>query len=910
MSYPRFLSLFSVSLLSAAVTLGCASPVRNTSGSGGSPGNGGSGVGNGGSGSGTGGNGNGGSGTGGTGGGGFTALGGSSGTGGTGATGGGAGGGAGGGSGTGGSGSGTGGSGSGGSGTGGTIAKMACGASASDPLPYTSGYTASSTNHSNAMSTASAMSTAEQQQQMSGLLQSGTANFNVFNQDTNTTRGIRGFYFRDGPRGVNLNAAADGKSDFSTAFPVAMARGAAFDPDLEYKIGEAIGDEMLASGNTMLLAPTVNILRHPAWGRSQETYGEDNFLLGRLGSAFVSGVQQYTAACVKHYSANNIEDGRESAVAIMDEETLRETYGRHYEMIVQEGGVSAVMASYNEVGTTASNALHSTQSSHLLTDLLRTDFGFQGFVLSDWWAMPNGNTFPYPSATTVLEPTAKQAVSAGLDMELPWSYNYSTLTSLVNNGVTPSQLVTSTARILEQKYRFNADKTSGYGLKTPFTTYDSTGSIQKNDQTDPVLGISHTALSEQSAEESMVLLKNQDSTGKAVLPIGSTIKKIAVIGVKAAYSLQETSSQDSCTTSTGTNPIENCTMDFTTNVRTGDNGSSRVFSDPAKSVGPLAGIQAAAGGAVTVTAYNTASAAQSAGFDMAIVIAGLTPQDEGEEYTGAGDRTTGGITSTSHTVVLGLDPKVSNGQASLITSVAAIGKPTVVVLEAGGIIDMPWLSSVQAVVMAWYPGMEGGTALGKLLFGTTNFSGKLPVTWDTNLSNWPTFAASSGQTTMDYWVGYRYFDHNNETPQFSFGYGQSYTTFNYQNLVVPCATVPTNGEVDVTVDVFNSGSVAGAETVFLFVEYPNTAVTDRMGNYKELKGFFRTPVIAPGAGGTVKIPLRVKDLKYWNNSSSQWAWESGAVKVIVAPNAGAVATPCSNGSGSACSLSDTFMVTQ
>jgi beta-glucosidase len=354
----------------------------------------------------------------------------------------------------------------------------------------------------------------------------------------------------------------------------------------------------------------------------------------------------------------------------------------------------------------------------------------------------------------------------------------------------------------------------------------------------------------------------------------------------------------------------NCTVDFTTNVRTGDNGSSRVFSDPAKSVGPLTGIQAAAGGSVTVTAYNTAAAAQAAGFDMAIVIAGLTPQDEGEEYTGAGDRTTGGTTSTSHTVVLGLDPKVSNGQASLITSVAAIGKPTVVVLEAGGIVDMPWLSSVQAVVMAWYPGMEGGTALGKLLFGTTNFSGKLPVTWDTNANDWPTFADSSGQTTMDYWVGYRYFDHNSVTPQFPFGYGMSYTTFTYQNLQVPCTTVPTNGEVDVTVDVFNSGSVAGAETVFLFVEYPSTSVTNRMGNYKELKGFFRTPVIAPGAGGRIKIPLRIKDLKYWNTGSSQWAIESGTVKAIIAPSAGAVANPCSNGAGSGCSLSDTFTVTQ
>ncbi|HVV53033.1 MAG TPA: glycoside hydrolase family 3 N-terminal domain-containing protein, partial [Polyangia bacterium] len=796
-------------------------------------------------------------------------------------------------------------SGSGGStGTGGTPMKMACASATSDPLPYTSGYTADPANHSMAMSIATAMTSDEKAQQMSGLPQSGTANYNVFNQETNTSRNIRGFYYRDGPRGVNLNATADGQSDFSTAFPVAIARGAAFDPDLEYQVGEAIGDEMLASGNTMLLAPTVNILRHPAWGRAQETYGEDVFLLGRLGSAFVAGVQQYTGACAKHYAANNIEDGRETANATMDEETLREIYARHYEMIVQEGGVSSIMASYNEV-----NGTHSTQNGHLLTDLLRTDFGFQGFVLSDWWAMPNGNSVPYPAAST-LQPIAQQAVNAGLDMELPWRYNYSTLTALVNSGgLQSTQLTTSAARILEQKYRFHADKTSGYGLKTPFTNY-SGGSIQKNDQTDPVLGMSHVALAEQTAEESMVLLKNDNNT----LPINpATVHKVAVIGANVSYTLQETNSQDNC--SSGASGMINCNLDFTTNVRTGDNGSSRVFSDPSKSAGPFAGIMAASNG-VTVTRYNSASAAQADGFDLAVVIAGLTPQDEGEEYTGAGDRTTGGISSTSHSVNFGLDPKANTGvQNGLITSVAALGKPTVVVLEGGSIIDMPWLSSVQAVVMAWYPGMAGGTALGRLLFGTVNFSGKLPLTWDTNASHWPAFASSSGTTQMDYWLGYRYFDHNNETPQFSFGYGLSYTTYKYaldsSVPLVGCSTVPANGTVPVTVDVFNNSAVAGTETVFVFVQYPGSSVSNRAGStYKELKAFKRVP-LAPNQGARVTIPLRVKDLKYWNGGATgSWAVESGMVKVIVAPSAAAATMPCTGGSGTGCALSDTFMVTQ
>ena len=331
MPYRSFLSLLSVSALSVVISFGCKAPLRNGTGAGGSssPGTGGSGMATG-----LGGSDSGGTNGSGMGGGGgdiviLTGMGGSStggdsgGDGSAGATG---------------NSGGSTGTGGGGTGTGGAPVKMACGAATSDPLPYTSGYTADPTNHSNAMSIASAMTSDEKAQQMSGLPQSGTANFNVFNQETNSNRGIRGFYYRDGPRGVNLNATGDNQGDFSTAFPVAIARAAAFDPDLEYQVGEAIGDEMLASGNTMLLAPTVNILRHPAWGRAQETYGEDVFLLGRLGSAFVAGVQQYTGACAKHYAANNIEDGRETANATMDEETLREIYARHFEMIVKEGG--------------------------------------------------------------------------------------------------------------------------------------------------------------------------------------------------------------------------------------------------------------------------------------------------------------------------------------------------------------------------------------------------------------------------------------------------------------------------------------------------------------------------------------------------------------------------------------------
>jgi len=373
--------------------------------------------------------------------------------------------------------------------------------------------------------------------------------------------------------------------------------------------------------------------------------------------------------------------------------------------------------------------------------------------------------------------------------------------------------------------------------------------------------------------------------------------------------VQSTSSQDPCSSSGG---ALNCMLDFPSNVRTGDLGSSRVFSDPAKGVSPVKGIMAAAAshGSPTVTMSNSASAASSA--DFVVVIAGLTPQDEGEEYTGAGDRTSG--STTSHAVSLGLDPKQNSGvQNALIAAVAATGKPFVVVLEGGSVIDMSaWYASAPAVIMAWYPGMAGGTALGRILFGDVAPSGKLPITWDANTTHWPNFAESSGTTTMDYFLGYRYFDKNGTalTPAsgtFPFGYGLSYTTFSYHDLSVPCSTVAKDGVVNLQVQVTNTGSVGAQESVLVFVSYPGSAVATRAGNYKELKAYRRVPVtIPPGGTAMVPIPLRVKDLKYWDNASSSWKVDAGMVRVTVSPYAGAPA--CTSASQSGCSVSDTFMV--
>jgi beta-glucosidase len=503
--------------------------------------------------------------------------------------------------------------------------------------------------------------------------------------------------------------------------------------------------------------------------------------------------------------------------------------------------------------------------------MLRTTFGYKGWELTDWWALPNFSNCAAGLDNEKLP--AQTALNAGLDMEMPWSLNFQTLPALVQSAtVSQGQLETSATRIVQQQLRFNIATGSGKGLKAATTSYDSgSNSITNN--------AAHVQLAYQAALESMVLLKN---TGN-VLPIPSSAKTVAVIAAPPA--------SVPFTLIKGVTSVNSGNVDFANDIRTGDLGSSRAFPDPNQSTSMYAGIKAAAPSGVNVINGTTAAAAMSA--DFVVVVAGLTPEDEAEDYT---------VTEHGDRMSFSLDDKnvnynkMSPVQDPLIESVAALNKPMVVVLEGGSVIDTSkWLASVPAVVMAWYPGQQGGRALGDLIFanktsgGTSpgaqaNFSGKLPVTWS-KWTDYPTFSAGPGMTTvMDYYLGYRYFDHSMITPLFPFGAGLSYSTFSYSNLQVPCSTVTTGAVVDVQVDVTNNGTLDGDEVTFLFVSYPNTQVRRSV---KELKAFHRETI---PAGKTVRItiPLRVEDLKYWDMTSHAWKWENGAVNVMVGGSSAAL----------------------
>jgi beta-glucosidase len=630
----------------------------------------------------------------------------------------------------------------------------------------------------------SGLSLAEKVEQMAGF----KAGAEMFATPDNENAGIRGFKFRDGPRGVRL------ESGTATCFPVPVARGATWDLDVERRVGAAIAAETRGLGHNFLLAPTINTLRHPGWGRGQETYGEDPWFLGRMGIASVLGIQEHVPACVKHFAGNNIEDTRMTNNAVVDEQTLRENYTRQFEMVIEESDVACVMAAYNKL-----NGHYCCENKPLLRTLLKEEWQFDGFVMSDWFAAIH---------------TVESALG-GLDVEMPFSFLYEGLQLAVGSGQVPEELIDDAVeRILRIKFKF------GFALLAESYAGDP-GVVESKE---------HIALAREAAQKAMVLLKNKG----AVLPLKRTsIERLAVVGKWA------------------------------TEPRLGDAGSSNVT--PSYAVTPYLGIKAAAGDGIEVVTSPDASAAADA--DIAVVVVALTQQDEGEAWNGGGDRDT-------------LD--LSADQEKLVVDVAKVAPVTIVVIEAGGPITMEaWKQSADGIVMAWYPGMEGGRAIADVLFGDVNFSGRLVQTWPRGWDDEPLFGNHQDETEYEFLHGYRHFDEYDIEPLFPFGFGLSYTTFEFSNLVIPCAVATSEARFSVQVDVENTGEVAGVAVPQLYVSYPHS--TQRRPP-KELKGFARVE-LKPGEKKTVDIPLRIRDLAYFDVGKHGWVVEETEHLIQVGPDA-------------------------
>jgi beta-glucosidase len=671
---------------------------------------------------------------------------------------------------------------------------------------------------------------------------------------------LRGFKYRAGSRGLSLGAGQPDRPndglDFATAFPAISVRAASWDLELEWQIGEAIGDEAVASKNNVLIGPSADLLRHPYWGGGQDAYGEDTYQVGRMGSAFVSGVQQHVAACAQNFLTRGVEKEQATGNAVVDEQSLREIYARPFEMLVRDGGVACVMTAYGNV-----NGVNVGEAPHLLSDVLKGapdtgGFGFRGFVRSNWWSAPGGQDVP---ADSVGEQNAAALANAGLDAELPWTLNYRYLPTAVERGDVGSDVISgAAARVLEQKARFQSALTTD--------DFGPGGSSSSLLGASIATNVAHLALAERSELESAVLLANGSASGP-VLPISSATTSIAVIGAAVEFSLSSTTVPESCPAGGRT-----CTFQFATDVALGDRATNAVNADPDQSVGPFSGIQTAAAAHGNVTVTQGDSAAAGAGADMLVVVVGLTPGDEGEEYSipSGGDRATLSLPAD---------------QAQLVDDALSLMKPTVVVIESGAVVAAPWLKHAnqrQATIWAGYGGMRSGVALGKLLFGDANFSGKLATSWPAE-SALPAFKDDETKATLPYFIGYRDYDQRRaagERPDvvFPFGHGLSYTTFAYSDLALPCTEVSSAAVLDVTATVSNTGPVAGDEVAFLFVAGPQTGSEPR--SLKELKSFARVS-LGPGAAQSVHLPVRIQDLRHWSTTANRWVIDTGDYTVLI-----------------------------
>jgi len=636
---------------------------------------------------------------------------------------------------------------------------------------------------------------------------------------------------RDGPRGVRGVV-----SEKSTTFPVAEVRAASFDVELEERVGKVFAEEMRALRADLLLAPTINVLRHPGWARAQETYGEDPVLIGEIGAAFVRGLQagpMGMPACVKHYAGNDTDENRggnnqRGVNAIVDEQNLRENYTRAFQIIVEKADPACIMAAYNDV-----NGTPSTENAHLLTDILRKapsdperGFGWLGFVVSDWGA-------------TLGAGHGQLALNAGLDLEMPNPAAFGELGSANAAGIDRAA-----QRILTVRSTFGQLSASYVQLHGQ----PQDGNIVNNE--------SHKALTREVEEKGAVLLKNA-----GVLPLG---KNIGELGTPALQSIVFLGPDSDIPRSA--NPDQPHGL--------GDGGSSQTF--PPYIVSFLQGVTERATG---VTVSEGATAADAAGKTVAIIPVTMAHSDEGEAYGGGGDRDT--LTLTT------IEPRHWTGQkpTAFINAVRAANPNVkiVVLLAVGSAIVMEdWMNSADAIVQTFYSGQEGGHAVAGLLFGDVNFSGKLPFTIATDPSHYPVFGNTAQSVQFEYLHGYRRFEANNNTPRFWFGHGLSYTSYEYGEPSVLCSNVTASGRLNVEVTVKNTGSVAGEEVVQLYVRSPGTQGLLHEPPPKELKAFTRV-ALAAGETKTVQLFVPARDLRHWGPKG--WELATGAHTVFVGPSA-------------------------
>jgi beta-glucosidase len=618
---------------------------------------------------------------------------------------------------------------------------------------------------------------------------------------------------------LTLNDAGAGVGDGqinTTPFPAAIDQAATWDQTLQRRFGVALGWEAWHKGVNVMLAPDLNVARVPMNGRNFEAFGEDPYLSGITAAAEIQGIQQNSViATAKHYAVNSQETNRNTISEDLDSRTLHELEGQAFEIAVKQGKPGSVMCSYNLV-----NGAWACENPTLLTGILKKEYGFDGFVMSDWGA----------THSTVA------SANAGMDMQM-WDGSYfgAPLKQALQDGTVPmSRLNDMVLRILRSMFRV--------GL------FDNPPAAEPGAYAADVAAPSEAQLARQISEEGTVLLKNDAS----ILPLTGTGKTIALIGQPA-----------------------------------GPDGAPLVYGGGGSShipeagfypwvVSPLQGIQQRAladgdkvvyaDGSVTADAVAAASAA-----DVALV---FVNDAEGEGSDRSSLKLQGGTCSLLACVPSQVD------QDALVASVAAANPRTIVVLDTGGPVLMPWADRVPGIVEAWYPGIEDGNAIAAILFGDVNPSGKLPQTFPKTQSDLPTqtpeqYPGVNGHAVYSEGleVGYRWYDARGVEPLFAFGHGLSYTTFAYSGLMLKKLS---GGNVSVSFTLQNTGSRAGAEVAQVYVGHP-AAIGEPP---KQLKGY-RKVFLQPGESTQVALTLDPNAFAYWSTAQGGWAVGGGTYRILV-----------------------------
>lgn len=629
--------------------------------------------------------------------------------------------------------------------------------------------------------------------------------------------GIPGIRFSDGARGVVIGA--------STAFPVTMARAATWDPSLEEQVGLAIGRETRARGANYSASVCINLLRHPAWGRAQECYGEDPVLTARMGAAMTRGVRANVMTCVKHFALNSMEDERFEVDVSVDDHALHEVYLPHFRAMV-DAGAESMMTAYNKV-----RGEYMDVNGALLTDVLRDEWGFDGFVTSDW-------VFGTHDAVASLK--------AGMDIEMPLRLRRARdLPAALRSGaVTRETVLESARRILRTTVRHAASRE------------------EEEPGRETIASPAHRGLARRVAAESIVLLKNETVDGAPLLPLDPGIRHLAVVGRLAAR------------------------------ANLGDHGSSRVR--PPSTVSPLEGLREAMPGVRITTASGSsarAAARAAASAEVAIVVVGFDQHDEGESVvTGGVDvgvlgrafasgplrRPLIGLAHLAARFVRGGDRgslELRPSDADLIRAVTAANPRTVVVLVGGSaILTETWGERVPALLLAWYGGMEGGHALASVLTGAREPGGRLPFVVPTDAAHLPPFDRTARSVVYDDRWGQRLLDANAHTAAYPFGFGLGYTTFEQRLLGHRFDDTGGTAEVQVT----NTGDREGSTVVQV---YAADVSLDRP--VAQLLGFQKV-TLAPGADTVVRVDLDAGPTLQRDPATRRWSPRSGAWAIVAA----------------------------